>query len=193
MNERLTLSTTGHLSIGHEFADGSTLKVAECHNALQKVGCGTVARCLSTPGSAINTMYLLYTNGAIPTITGVDDGEVTLTDLTDADATINFYRVPVVHVATASTDTLGANIVTFHGVTGGNAAGTGAAFDTGSRVYVAALVCSVDGNLENDLLFSVAKIQNDIETGDGIETVYGIAKVANAQLGIRWQVTVNYA
>lgn len=177
MNERITLSTTGHLSIGHEFDNGSTLTVAECHNDLQKLGCGTVARCLSTPGSAINTMYLLYTNGAIPTITGIGTGEVTPADLTVADATINFHRVPVVHVATASTATLGGNIITFHGVTTDN----GASFGTGSKVYAAALVCSVDGDLENDLLFSVATIQN------------GIAKVANAQIGIRWQVTVNYA
>ena len=179
MNERITLSTTGHLSIGHEFDNGSTLTVAECHNDLQKLGCVTVARCLSTPGSAINTMYLLYTNGAIPTITGITAGEVTLADLTVANATINFYRVPVVHVATASTDTLGGNIVTFHGVTGGDPSGTGAALGTGSKVYAAALVCAVDGDLENDLLFSVATIPN------------GIAKVANAQVGIRWQVTVN--
>lgn len=177
MNERITLSTTGHLSIGHEFDNGSTLTVAECHNDLQKLGCVTVARCLSTPGSAINTMYLLYTNGAIPTITGIAAGEVTLADLTVANATINFYRVPVVHVATASTDTLGGNIITFHGVT----AEPRTSFRTGSKVYAAALVCSVDGDLENDLLFSVATIQN------------GIAKVANAQIGIRWQVTVNYA
>lgn len=181
MNERITLSTTGHLSIGHEFDDGSTLTVAECHNDLQKLGCGTVARCLSTPGSAINTMYLLYINGDTPpTITGINTGEVTLADLTVADATINFHRVPVVHVATASTDTLGGNIVTFHGVTGEYTTGTGAAFGTGSKVYAAALVCSVDGALKNDLLFSVATIQ-------------GIAKVDNAQIGIRWQVTVNYA
>lgn len=177
MNERITLSTTGHLSIGHEFDNGSTLTVAKCHNDLQKLGCGTVARCLSTPGSAINTMYLLYTNGAIPTITGIAAGEVTPADLTVINATRNFHRVPVVHVATASTATLGGNIITFHGVTTDN----GTSFDTGSKVYAAALVCSVDGSLENDLLFSVATIQN------------GIAKVANAQVGIRWQVTVNYA
>ena len=177
MNERIALSTTGHLSIGHEFDNGSTLTVAECHNDLQKLGCGTVARCLSTPGSAINTMYLLYTNGDIPTLTGIDTGEVTPANLTVTNATINFYRVPVVHVATASTDTLGGNIITFHGVT----AEPRTSFRTGSKVYAAALVCSVDGNLENDLLFSVATIQD------------GISKVTNAQIGIRWQVTVNYA
>lgn len=179
MNEHIYPRTKGHLTIDHVFADGHSITAMECHNALQQVGWGTMARCLATPGLSLNTMYLLYTNGDIPGIVGVEDGSVTVPEITTTSATLNFFRVPIVHVATDSTEGLGDNIVTFHGVTDGDPFGEPgtAAFGGSSRLYAAALVCAVDDNIEHDLLFSVA---------DGID----ITKIANAQIGIRWKVTV---
>lgn len=177
MIDSLNLKITGELEIS-QVMDNQWKPVMHCKNAVQDVGSGTVAKCLTGAGS-INTMYLLFSNGAIPsTLNTVATGNLTIGDVQTSSGTINYCRVPVIHVATESTTGRGENIVIFHGITTGTAYGSGAAFGSSSKLYGAALVCSTSNAAAGDLLFSVAKIDPTV------------TKAANAQLGIKWKVTV---
>lgn len=181
MHDQLALTTQGTLWVHHLFPGGEERPAAMCHNALQNLGCGAAARCLATPGLSLNRMYLLFAAGRVGSpaqVPGVAAGTATLAAVQRADASYNYCRVPVIHVATGGEAGYGDNIVTFHGVTEGVATGSGVAFTTGSKLYGAALACAVSENPLDDLLFSVATLDNVV------------AKVANAQLGIRWQVRV---
>lgn len=185
MNDRFLLNTRGDLIISHVFPTGESIEGGRVHNALQKTGRAATARSLAVPGASINRMYFLFSSPeATPVaLTGVADGEVVLDTIKTSSSTLNFCRVPVIHVSTASTEGFGENIVTFHGVTEGSATGAGTPLVTGCKLYAVALACSTGATLQGDIIFSVANILEG-------ETLSPILKIANAQFGIRWQISV---
>lgn len=160
--------------------DGESTPIASFHNDLQDTGLEVIAEALRDT-SSINYMYLLYTNAASPTDI-VTTGSLTAEDLQDTDTDKGFIRVPISGRSVAGT------VLTFQGVTTAAAVASGSPslIDDTSKFYAAGLVMApVPANALEDILFSAAQF-----TDQSGESFY-ITKIANAQIGISWEVTIS--
>lgn len=164
--------------------DGESTPIASFHNDLQDTGLEVIAKALCDT-SSINYMYLLYTNAASPTDI-VTTGSLTAEDLQDTDTDKGFIRVPISGRSVAGT------VLTFQGVTTATATaaavalGSPAVIDETSQFYAAGLVMApVPDNALEDILFSAAQFT------DQSEASFSITKIANAQIGISWEVTIS--
>lgn len=160
--------------------DGESTPIASFHNDLQDTGLEVIAKALCDT-SSINYMYLLYTNAASPTDI-VTTGSLTAEDLQDTDTDKGFIRVPISGRSVAGT------VLTFQGVTTAAAVALSspAVTDGTSKFYAAGLVMApVPADALEDILFSAAQFT------DQSEASFSITKIANAQIGISWEVTIS--
>lgn len=160
--------------------DGESTPIASFHNDLQDTGLEVIAKALCDT-SSINYMYLLYTNAASPTDI-ITTGSLTAEDLQDTDTDKGFIRVPISGRSVAGT------VLTFQGVTTAAAVALSspAVIDETSQFYAAGLVMApVPDNALEDILFSAAQFT------DQSEASFSITKIANAQIGISWEVTIS--
>jgi len=162
--------------------DGESTPIASFHNDLQDTGLEVIAQALCDT-SSINYMYLLYTNAASPTDI-ITTGSLTAEDLQETDMDKGFIRVPISGRSVAET------VLTFQGVTiaaataAAEASGSPAVTDGTSNFYAAGLVMAPVAADALDILFSAAQFTNQ-------EGNFFITKIANAQIGISWEVTIS--
>ena len=158
--------------------DGESTPIASFHNDLQDTGLEVIAQALCDT-SSINYMYLLYTNAASPTDI-ITTGSLTAEDLQETDMDKGFIRVPISGRSVAET------VLTFQGVTTAAAVALSspAVTDGTSNFYAAGLVMAPVAADALDILFSAAQFTNQ-------EGNFFITKIANAQIGISWEVTIS--
>lgn len=152
--------------------------VAEFHNELQDTGLDAMADALSTT-RGISHMYLLYVNsGSIPAFNPAS-GTVTAAQLQDVSGNKGYARVPV-----TLSDRVGP-VLTFAAISSPGATAGAALIDETSHFYGAGLVMEGDviGPAE-DTLFSAVRFK------DSGGSDFTITKIANAQVGVSWELTI---
>ena len=125
MQDHVNIKTEGRLQIFSLAENGRKTILGTTHNDFQKLGCGAVASCLYGPGACINKMYLMYHASAAQSITGMFTGGVTLARVQLSTGDYGYFRVPVIRSGVESSDaSLGDNVITFTGISGGTPTGT---------------------------------------------------------------------
>jgi hypothetical protein len=161
---------------------GADAPMARFHNAVQASGCTAMAQALYSPSARLNAMYILYTSTGSALDLGADAGELTAEDLRDlSDPTHNLVRVPVTQIVTSG------NTLTLQGITDAAKALSGSlVFNESSAVYGVGLVYAPsEDDPGQDILFSAA----NLKTPGGNDLL--ITKVANAQIGINWTLSIS--
>jgi len=159
------------------------VNLAQSHNVILNSGADIMAKAVAGDLS-INGMYFAYDNSGTPYTDPTPPVERTASFYHSVGAgTRNFVRVPTLARATyASTDpAYNGNKVQFVALTDGVGVLSGAGnvlTDGVSQFYGAALAWLDPDNYENDILFSAVSFA-DLGSAH-------FAKIANAQLGIRW-------
>lgn len=190
MNSKLHINPKGSIEAFYVFNDNTRKTVLQCHNAAMYSSCGIIASALCNknyPG--INAMYMAYFNGEGDPDWPSIDKTMTTEYFKNLTGSYGYIKVPIILAGMSSTGTLfGNNIMTVHGISMDNISQStdGAEFSATnqSKVFAVALVSSPDlETTTDDTIFSMANIQIDGNNSY-------IDKLANAQIGIAWTVTI---
>lgn len=168
----------GEVEVFH-FSREGWIPAASFHNDVQDTGADVMARSLYAPVARINTMYILFCSGEPPYL-NTTAGNLTADGLRGI-TNVNCMRVPVMPIKRNG------SVLQLQGISDGGriVKPSPALTDSSSRIFAVGLVQSPDEeDPSQDVLFSAA----NIKTGAGVNTY--ITKVANAQVGILWTVTI---
>lgn len=176
MNTDLHIYETGVLDIFYKTAEGEEKPVLSCTNGAVATGANVLANALANQGG-IKYLYVAYSNSGDIVWQGTSSS-VTISDFTSLRGNCGCIKVPAYLLGGVND-----NAVTIQGITETTTPVTSgmAQFGEASRVYSVGLVGEVNGK---DVLFSVANIRHNNSN------TY-IQKIANAQIGINWTVTLN--
>lgn len=152
----------------------TALQTMSFHNDMQATGLNVIAKSLYTNSHCINYMYILYWNTVEPGTLTPSAGDLTAASLREASE--GYLRVPLLQHSNVGA------VLSMQAITAAayNAGDTGIALtDTESKIFAAGLVMAPDpADASEDVLFSAAVLPS------------AIVKIANAQVGILWEVTI---
>lgn len=174
MNTVINIHEKGVLDIFYKTENG-TEKVLTCTNGAVSTGANVLVNALANKGG-IKYLYIAYCNSSnivwLNTTSDVD-----ITDFTTKRGNYGCIKVPAYLLGNVA-----GNVITIQGITEESDPlySDMASFDETSRVYGVGLVGEVDGK---DVLFASANIKNNT-------TNSYIQKIANAQIGVNWTVTL---
>ena len=154
------LPSMGTFRIGIVNSKGVTRVEELGHNIVTYSGIDLLGKLLAAQDYAVNTMYMEFTNGVVPSITpDPADGRSYYAALDSGLSASDYLRIPLGASATlSSTDALKfeTNKATFFAMSTGSTAGMGGhLFGTSSKVYGVALVAAPDpSDASQDIVFS---------------------------------------
>lgn len=159
--------------------DGESTPIASFHNDLQDTGLSVMAKALCE-SSYINYMYLLYTNAGEAPAFDPSAGTMDAEELRDITSGKGYVRVPLISASLADAVFTVSSITTAAGSAGEELT------DGLSRFYAAGLIMAPNPlSAATDILFSAAQFTDQ----DGVS--FPITKIANAQIGVSWEVTIS--
>ena len=156
----MILPSIGTFKIGCLARNGQLSAMEVGHNIVTYEGIDLLGKLLAARDYAINTMYMEFTNGVVPSITPDPAvGRAYYAALDSGLSASDYLRIPLGNEASLSStdDTkFDTNKVTFFGMSTGQTAGRGGhVFGTGSEVYGVALVAAPAANdASQDIVFS---------------------------------------
>ena len=174
MNTVINIHEKGVLDIFYQTERGAD-KVLSCTNGAVTTGANILVNALANKGG-IKYLYVAYCNSSDIVWMGTTP-DVDISDFESKRGSYGCIKVPA-YLLGAVTD----NSITIQGITEARDPlySDMATFDESSRVYCVGLVGEVNGK---DVLFASANIQNN-------NTNSYIQKIANAQIGVNWTVTL---
>lgn len=176
--DRISIKASGEVTVSLVMGN-DTIPIAVFHNDLQNTGLSVMAKALCE-SSYINYMYLLYTNAGEAPAFDPSAGTMDAEELRDITSSKGYVRVPLISASLADAVFTVSSITTAAGSAGE------ALTDSLSKFYAVGLIMAPNPlSAATDILFSAA----------GFKTLAGtpftITKIANAQIGVSWQVTIS--
>ena len=178
MKEKILFTVKGKVQV-QQITPGGIDTIATFTNDVQSSGKGLLAKALYSPSTCLNTMYMLFCTGEPPYLTP-GTGNITAAELRELPD-VNYMRVPIIQAG------IDDNVLTVQGITDENKLGKQSPpfNDSSARIFAVGLVHSpIEDDASADILFSAA----NLKTSGGSNTY--ITKVANAQIGVLWTVTI---
>ena len=176
----------GTLSLYHILPDGTWQFIQKTTNDIMYSGSDLMAKAIvGTPGMAIRGMYMEYDNVSPITAPAIDRTR-TPAYYEALTGSRGYMRVPLTAGPgfTASDTEYTGNIVTVQAQTNGTFENGPGIIDGTTQVFSAGLVVMPDpADKSQDILFSAANIYDS-----GGATLAPVPKIANAQIGIKWDI-----
>ena len=177
MNSNITITEQGTLDIFHKYPTHEE-HVLTCHNDAVNTGASVAINALAGNGG-IKYLYVAYMNGTDTIVYPNISASTTITAFTGLTGSYGCIKVPAYLIGAVADNTAIIQGITSEGKPLNNSM---AGIETGSKIIAVGLVGEVNGA---DVLFSIATIKDSSDKPSFIQ------KIANAQVGINWTITLN--